>query len=129
MRNYRDRPSFPVPPSDRLWPELPPMLVNGLMISRQLTLGAMSKLLARPLPTFRDFLERRQIDADRLRNIIPEVTAMRNQAVHEGAPSLREGASDIRRRWLGRIDGSPSIFAPLMPGEVRSRLCGWAGGS
>ena len=119
IRNYPERPSLSVPPSDRLWPELPPMLVNGLMISRQLTLGAMSKLLARPLPTFRDFLERRQIDADRLRNIIPEVTAMRNQAVHEGAPSLREGASDIRRRWLGRIDGSPSIFATIMPGDLR----------
>jgi hypothetical protein len=117
IRNYPERSSLSVPPSDRLWPELPPLLVNGL-INPRLTLGAMSKLLARPLPTFRDFLERRQIDADRLRNIIPGVTAMRNQAVHEGAPSLREGASDIRRRWLGRIDGSPNIFAAIMPGDL-----------
>ena len=118
VRNYPERSGCYTPQSDRPWPELPQLLVNGL-ISRQLTLGAMSKLLARPLASFSDFLERRHIDTERLRNIIPEVTAMRNDAVHVGLPSLREGASDIRRRWLGRVDGSPNIFAAIMPGDLR----------
>jgi hypothetical protein len=94
--------------------ELPTLFLQGRM-NRNLTLGTMELLIARPLPSFREFLERQHIDAGLLSTFLPELTAKRNMAVHEGIPQLREEATDIRRRWLGQADGSSNIFAVIMP--------------
>ena len=102
------------PSRSRIGGELPTLLLNGQM-NRNLNLGTMALLLDRPLTKFSEFLEEQHIDAGKLRSILPDLTAKRNRAVHEGAPSLREEASDIRRRWLGQVDGSPNIFAVIMP--------------
>jgi hypothetical protein len=94
--------------------ELPTLLLQGRM-NRNLTLGTMELLIARPLPSFREFLERQHIDVGLLSTFLPDLTDKRNMAVHEGIPQLREEASDIRRRWLGQTDGSSNIFAVIMP--------------
>jgi hypothetical protein len=94
--------------------ELPTLLQHGQM-NHNLTVGTMELLIARPLPSFREFLEKQHIDGGLLSKFLPEVTAKRNKAVHEGIPQLREEASDIRRRWPGQADGSSNIFAVIMP--------------
>ena len=72
------------------------------MIGSALNLGTMEKLVARPLPEFDGFLKQQRIDVARLRNILPEIKDKRNQAVHEGMPSLREDVSDVSVVGLGK---------------------------
>jgi hypothetical protein len=111
----------PLSAHERFVVRLPILLKKGVMKST-LTLGEMKCHLDRPLPRFSAFLEQQSINAQRISKILPEVTAMRNPAVHQGASLIREEVSDIRHRWLGATSSSWNIFAAIMPG-------GWPGPS
>jgi hypothetical protein len=111
--SLRPRPGVPVQGGSGM-PKVTALLENGRMI-RSLTLGTMQKLLKRPLPNFTDFLAADGIHIQELMGVLPEITETRNRAVHEGHPSLREEASHIRRRWLGKTEDFPNIFRILTP--------------
>jgi hypothetical protein len=122
--SVRPRPGLPVQLAARGFemPGLPTLLENG-RITRTLTLGSMQKLLERPLPALTNFLAQQRISIQEMMKVLPEIREARNNAVHEGQPSLREEASQIRRRGLGKTEGFPNIFAVLM-GDRSGRAAG-----
>ncbi|MGD0778677.1 MAG: hypothetical protein ABSC05_38340, partial [Candidatus Solibacter sp.] len=104
-------------------PSVPTLLENG-KITRSLTLGSMQTLLARPLPAFSNFLAQSGIQLQELMQVLREITRERNRAVHEGQPAVREEASQIRRRWLGKTEDFPNIFAVLLPDSSAGNVVG-----
>jgi hypothetical protein len=131
IRNYPERPGA-LPSvvagsaSERLRPglpvrsdgesDMPNSLENGV-ITQRLNLGEMKRLLdrPRPLPSLTNFLAQKRVQIRELVLVLREITKKRNLAVHEGQPSEREEVSQIRRRWLGKTEGFPNIFAVLAP--------------
>jgi hypothetical protein len=110
--SVRPRPGLPVQSGS----DMPKLLENG-RITRLLTFGTMEGLLDRPLPALTNFLAQHRIQIQELMKVLPEIRVTRNRAVHDGHPSLREEASQIRSRWLGKTDVFPNIFALLVPGS------------
>ena len=87
-------------------------------------MGSMQTLLARPLPAFSNFLAQSGIQLQELMQVLREITRERNRAVHEGQPAVREEASQIRRRWLGKTEDFPNIFAVLLPDSSAGNVVG-----
>ena len=101
-----------------------PTLLEDGRITGPLTLGTMQMALARRLSALTNFLTQRGIQVQQLLQVLPEITPTRNRAVHDYQPSLREEASQIRCRWLGKTEGFPNIFAILLPDHPAPSVTG-----